>query len=48
MGYASSVWIDYFCSFINGDYAWRIPLSLQCLMGGLLALGAIVISESPR
>jgi len=48
LGYAASVWVDYFCSFILDDYSWRIPLSLQCVMGSLLALGSLVICESPR
>lgn len=48
IGYATSVWVDYFCSYIDSDYSWRIPLSMQCVMGGLLALGSLVIVESPR
>lgn len=48
IGYATSVWVDYFCSYIDSDYAWRLPLSMQCVMGGLLALGSLVIVESPR
>ncbi|KAF2633501.1 MFS monosaccharide transporter-like protein [Macroventuria anomochaeta] len=47
-GYACSVWVDYFCSYIKSDYAWRIPLFMQCVMGGLLALGSLLICESPR
>jgi len=31
-GYATSVWVDYFCSFINSNYSWRIPLLMQCVM----------------
>lgn len=48
IGYATSVWVDYFCSFIENDNSWRIPLFMQCIMGTLLALGALIISESPR
>ncbi|KFX94840.1 hypothetical protein O988_06115 [Pseudogymnoascus sp. VKM F-3808] len=48
IGYATSVWVDYFCSYIDSDYSWRVPLSMQCVMGGLLALGSLVIVESPR
>ena len=48
VGYASSVWVDYFCSFIESDNSWRLPLFMQCLMGTLLALGSLLISESPR
>lgn len=47
-GYAASVWVDYFCSFIKSNWAWRIPLLMQCVMGSLLALGSLVICESPR
>ncbi|KII93797.1 hypothetical protein PLICRDRAFT_36028 [Plicaturopsis crispa FD-325 SS-3] len=48
VGYASSVWVDYFCSFIDSDLAWRIPLFLQCVIGAILAAGSLVMPESPR
>ncbi|KAG2075007.1 general substrate transporter [Suillus decipiens] len=47
-GYATSVWADYFCSFIESDLSWRIPLFLQCVIGSILAAGSLVIPESPR
>lgn len=47
-GYAASVWVDYFCSFIDSNYAWRLPLLCQCIMGALLGLGSLIICESPR
>lgn len=47
-GYAASVWVDYFCSYVRNDWAWRIPLLMQCVMGGLLAIGSLLICESPR
>ena len=47
-GYAASVWVDYFCSYIQNDYAWRIPLLMQCVMGALLGFGSLIICESPR
>ena len=47
-GYAASVWVDYFCSYIEGDWAWRVPLLMQCVMGALLGLGSLIICESPR
>ena len=47
-GYAASVWVDYFCSYIQSDYAWRLPLLMQCLMGGLLGFGSLIICETPR
>jgi sugar porter (SP) family MFS transporter len=48
LGYATSVWVDYACSYIKNDMSWRIPLLMQCVMGSLLALGSLVICESPR
>ena len=48
IGYATSVWVDYGCGFIESDYSWRIPLLMQCIMGALLAAGSLVIVESPR
>ncbi len=48
VGYASSVWVDYFCSFFENDYSWRIPLLIQCVMGFLLFLGSFAICETPR
>lgn len=47
-GYATSVWVDYFCSYIKNDWAWRLPLLMQCIMGLLLAAGSLLICESPR
>ncbi|ODQ53214.1 general substrate transporter [Saitoella complicata NRRL Y-17804] len=48
IGYASSVWIDYFASFIPSNMSWRLPLFMQCVMGFLLAVGSLAIVESPR
>ena len=48
IGYAASVWVDYFCTYIKSDMAWRIPLALQCIMGAMLGLGSFLIPESPR
>lgn len=47
-GYAASVWVDYFCTFIPNDWAWRVPLLMQCVMGALLGAGSLLICESPR
>jgi hypothetical protein len=41
-------WIDYFCSFIDSNLGWRIPLSIQVVIGVILALGSIILPESPR
>ena len=48
IGYASSVWVDYGCTWIESNFSWRTPLAMQCLMGLLLCGGSLVISESPR
>jgi MFS family permease len=48
IGYATSVWVDYGCGFIENNYSWRVPLFMQCIMGGLLGVGSLVIVESPR
>ncbi|KAI0154353.1 putative MFS monosaccharide transporter [Xylariaceae sp. FL1272] len=48
IGYTTSVWVDYFCGYIQSDYSWRVPLLMQCVMGALLGLGSLVIVESPR
>lgn len=47
-GYATSVWVDYFCGFITSNMSWRLPLMMQCIMGALLGLGSLIIVESPR
>ncbi|PHH49200.1 Sugar transport protein 12 [Ceratocystis fimbriata CBS 114723] len=48
IGYTTSVWVDYFCGFIESNLSWRIPLVMQCVMGALLGLGSLIIVESPR
>jgi len=48
IGYTTSVWVDYFCGFIEGHISWRLPLLMQCVMGALLGLGSLIIVESPR
>lgn len=47
-GYMCSVWVDYGCSYIKNDWAWRAPLLMQVIIGGLLAIGSFLIVESPR
>lgn len=47
-GYAASVWVGYFSSYIGGDFAWRLPLLLQIVLGALLGFGSLIICESPR
>nr|XP_019001641.1 uncharacterized protein I203_05844 [Kwoniella mangroviensis CBS 8507]OCF65102.1 hypothetical protein I203_05844 [Kwoniella mangroviensis CBS 8507] len=48
IGYASSVWIDYGCSYLQSNLSWRIPLFVQCLGGAILGLGSFIAPESPR
>ncbi|KUI60640.1 High-affinity glucose transporter [Cytospora mali] len=48
IGYTTSVWVDYFCGYIESNASWRIPLFMQCVMGALLGFGSLVIVESPR
>ncbi|TFK77206.1 MFS general substrate transporter [Pluteus cervinus] len=48
IGYSSSVWTDYFCSFLEFNLAWRIPLFVQCVTGAILAVGSFFVPESPR
>ncbi|OAA71038.1 General substrate transporter [Akanthomyces lecanii RCEF 1005] len=48
IGYTTSVWVDYGCGYIKSNLSWRIPLFMQCVMGALLALGSLIIVESPR
>jgi sugar porter (SP) family MFS transporter len=47
-GYMVSVWVDYGCSYIESDWSWRAPLAMQVFMGGLLAVGTLLVVESPR
>ncbi|POY74991.1 hypothetical protein BMF94_1967 [Rhodotorula taiwanensis] len=47
-GYAFSVWLDYFCSFITSDFSWRLPLLMQSVIGAVLAIGTLFLPESPR
>lgn len=48
VGYATSVWVDYGCSFIESHVSWRFPLFIQCVIGSLLWTGSFVIVETPR
>lgn len=48
IGYTTSVWVDYFCGYIESNASWRVPLFMQCVMGALLGVGSLVIVESPR
>ncbi|KAK9472097.1 general substrate transporter [Dipodascopsis tothii] len=48
VGYSSSVWVDYICSFFDNNLSWRVPLFIQCVMGLLLCVGSLVICETPR
>lgn len=48
IGYMASVWMGYVCSFLQSGWAWRLPLAVQPLIGGLLLYGATLLPESPR
>ena len=48
IGYMSSVWVGYACSFFKGNAAWRLPLLLQPVIGLVLAFGSVLLPESPR
>ena len=41
-------WIDYFCSYIESNLSWQIPLFIQCVIGIILAVGSLLMPESPR
>ncbi|KAI9252968.1 general substrate transporter [Phascolomyces articulosus] len=47
-GYASSGFIDYGFTYIDGEWSWRGPLLLQCMFALILALGCFLLPESPR
>lgn len=48
LGYSSSIWLDYFCSFIDSNKSFRIPLFSQVVFGLILFFGSYVLVESPR
>lgn len=48
LGYSLSVWIDYFCGFLNNNWSWRLPLAFQSILGIILMLGGLKLVESPR
>ncbi|OUT21782.1 hypothetical protein CAS74_002760 [Pichia kudriavzevii] len=48
LGYSSSIWLDYACSYIDGNLSFRIPLASQVFFGLILWLGSYLLVESPR
>lgn len=48
LGYSSSIWLDYFCSYIESNKSFRIPLASQAVFGLILFFGSFVLVESPR
>ncbi|KAH3660392.1 hypothetical protein OGAPHI_006978 [Ogataea philodendri] len=48
LGFASSIWLDFACSFMTGITAWKLPLLVQVLLGAVLFFGGFYIVESPR
>lgn len=48
LGYSSSIWLDYYCSFIKSNMSFRLPLASQILFGLILFFGSFMLVESPR
>lgn len=48
LGYSSSIWLDYFCSYIDNNKSFRIPLASQIVFGSILFFGSYILVESPR
>jgi hypothetical protein len=48
VGYSTAGWIGYACYPLEGNIQWRLPLGIQCIAPGILALGTYVLPESPR
>lgn len=48
LGYSSSIWLDYFCSYIESNKSFRIPLASQVIFGMILFVGSYILVESPR
>ncbi|KAG8724600.1 hypothetical protein FRC09_016743 [Ceratobasidium sp. 395] len=44
--YMNEQWVDYFCSFLESDVSWRLPLSMQCATGSILAADSLLLPES--
>ncbi|ODQ82679.1 hypothetical protein BABINDRAFT_29657 [Babjeviella inositovora NRRL Y-12698] len=48
IGYSSSIWLDYICSYMESHKSWRVPLGVQVVMGSILFLGSFALVETPR
>lgn len=48
VGYSTLIWVDYGFLFLEGNWSWRLPLVMQCVIGALLLAGTFVIVETPR
>ncbi|KAG7195221.1 uncharacterized protein KQ657_003747 [Scheffersomyces spartinae] len=52
VGYSLSVWIDYFCYFLDTNkdrhLAWRLPLFIQVVIAFILLVGGLFVVELPR
>lgn len=52
VGYSLSVWIDYFCYFLDtsedSHIAWRLPLFIQVVIAAALLVGGAFVVELPR
>ncbi|KZS90655.1 general substrate transporter [Sistotremastrum niveocremeum HHB9708] len=48
VGLTTSFWVDYGCSYVNGQFAWRFPVALQCLFPIITILLLLFLPDSPR
>lgn len=47
-GYMSSAFIDYGFAFVDSEWSFRGPLLLQVVFALILAVGTLLLPESPR
>ncbi|KAI9230341.1 MAG: sugar transporter [Piptocephalis tieghemiana] len=48
LGILISFWIDYGSLHIQGNNSWRVPFGIQVGIAGIMALGMLLLPESPR
>ncbi|KZT35183.1 general substrate transporter [Sistotremastrum suecicum HHB10207 ss-3] len=48
VGLTTSFWVDYGCSYVNGQFAWRFPVALQCLFPIITIVLLLFLPDSPR
>ncbi|GAB5593454.1 high affinity glucose transporter [Umbelopsis nana] len=47
-GIMISFWINYGTNYINSNNSWQVPLGLQAVFAGILAIGMVFMPFSPR